>query len=582
MKPGRIRLLPEALLSVPVFGLSFLWVALVQIGEWAALGDAPGNLALRLVLSLAGHVVMFAFPFITLRVLSPRVSAPSRTWLLLLSVVLGAAVRGIVLGVLFTLTGVTASPEFVFRVIASISHLAVIVVILWFLVSEVRGLHARRYQLITERDQLLVLQQGAQHDLERLGVRTCEEIRSAILESLDGLRATNSTALRERLHVTIEDVVRPLSHQLAAQPAAWVPPQTPPQTMGVDWPLAIREGLNPVRIHPIIVPVLLVWLGLPIHLFQYGPTRTAGLVAALIVAVPAFWLARRVAIRLTFGFGSGAKAAAFVVAVIIGGIALGLATLPYMQGQPQPFLFVVVAPLLALLISGPLAIAEAARDQDRELEADLATTTADLRWALARTREQFRQQDSALAHALHGRLQASLAAASLRLDRAVAQGVDDEALLDALQSEIREAVSKLDEIDAIPDPTDKVIELTQRNWSGAVDITCSLDARICDALGADPLCARAVNDLIPELVFNSVRHGDASMIDVSLELTDQRTLSLTVTDNGSGALIATRYGLGSTLLDEASMTWSRTRIGDSTTTTCLLPWLNSKAPVVIP
>jgi hypothetical protein len=582
MKPGRIRLLPEALLSVPVFGLSFLWVALVQIGEWAALGDSPGNLALRLVLSLVGHVVMFAFPFITLQVLSPRVGARSRTWLLLVSVVLGAAVRGIVLGILFTLTGVTASPEFVFRVIASISHLAVIVVILWFLVSEVRGLHARRYQLITERDQLLVLQQGAQRDLERLGVRTCEEVRSAILESLDGLRATNSTALRERLHVTIEDVVRPLSHQLAAQPAAWIPPQTPPQTMGVDWPLAVREGLNPVRIHPIIVPVLLVWLGLPIHLFQYGPTLTAGLVATLIVTVPAFWLARRVAIRLTSGLGAGAKAVAFIVAVVIGGVALGLATLTYMRGQPQPFLFVVVAPLLALLISGPLAIAEAARDQDRELEADLATTTADLRWALARTREQFRQQDSALAHALHGRLQASLAATALRLDRAVAQGVDDEALLDALQSEILEAVSKLDEIDAIPDPTDKVIELTQRNWSGAVEITCSLDERVCDALGADPLCARAVNDLIPELVFNSVRHGDASMIDVSLELSDPRTLALTVTDNGRGELIATRYGLGSTLLDEASMTWSRTRVGDCTTTTCLLPWLNSNAPVVIP
>jgi ABC-type multidrug transport system fused ATPase/permease subunit len=580
MKPERFRLLPEALVSVPVFGLSFLWVALVQIGEWAALGDSPGNLALRLVLSLIAHVVMFAFPFITLRVLSPQVSARSRTWLLLLSVVLGAAVRGIVLGILFTATGVTTSPEFVFRVIASISHLAVIVVILWFLVSEVRGLHARRYQLITERDQLQVLQQDAQRDLEQLSDRATGEIRRSILESLGGLRSTDSTELRQRLRTTIDDVVRPLSHKLAAQPTAWAPPQTPPQTMGVDWPLAVREGLNPVRIHPIIVPVLLVWLGLPIHLFQYGPTLTAGLVATLIVAIPAFWLARRVAIRLTSGLGSGAKAVAFVVAVVIGGIALGLATLPYMQGQPQPFLFVVVAPLLALLISGPLAIAEAARDQDRELEADLAATTADLRWMLARTRERYRQQEGALAHALHGRLQASLAAAFLRLDRATAQGIDDEGLLEALQAEVLDAISELDVTDFQPDPIDKLIALTQSNWSGAVHVTFAFDEQAKAALAKDPLCARSVNDLIPELVFNSVRHGSASVIEVRLEVAGPKTLSLSVIDDGSNELNSTYDGLGSTLLNEASIIWARTREEGRTATTCLLPCLSPNAALV--
>lgn len=265
--------------------------------------------------------------------------------------------------------------------------------------------------------------------------------------------------------------------------------------------------------------------------------------------------------------------AGFVIAVLAGGLVPGLATLPYMQGQPQPFVFVVAAPLLNLLVCGPLAIAEAARDQDGQLEVELKATTADLRWTLARTRERYRQQESALARALHGRLQASLAAAFLRLDRAVAQGADDEILMDSLRADVFRSVAELDAGHTDPEPIDMVVALTQSNWSGAVQIDFSCDPRAREFLESDPLCARSINELIPELVFNSVKHGSATSIEINLEVADYRTLNLSVIDNGTNDLIATRYGLGSTLLEEASITWSRIRRDDRTTTTCTLPYL---------
>lgn len=580
MTSGRIRLLPEALLSLPVFAISFLWVALVQLGEWAALGDDPRNLIVRLASALAVQVLMFAFPFVTLRVICPQLRKANWNWALLVALMLGAVVRGVTLGWLFALTGVTDSPEFAFRIAASISHLAVITIILWFLVSEVRGLHALRRQLIDERAQLLDLQEEAQRDLAQLGDRATEDIRHSVLARFGGIQATDSRTLLERLRITIDEVVRPLSHQLAAANSTWTPPEAPVRTMGVDWPLAIREGLDPVRIRPIIVPVLLIWIGLPIHLFRFGPRLTAGLVATLIVTIPTFWLARKVAIRLTAGRDTRAKVVGFVVAVLVGGLALGLTTLLYMQGQPQPFVFVFVAPPLALLIAAPIAIAQAARDQDVALAADLRATTADLRWTLARTRERHRQQEGALARALHGRLQASLAAAFLRLDRAVARGADDDTLRTTLQTEVRQAIIELDVISAPPDPFEKVVALTRRNWSGAVELDVALDQRTCDVLAGDPLCARSVNDLLPELVFNSIKHGTAQSITVQLEIADERTLRLTVTDDGGSDLIASRYGLGSALLDEASITWARTRQDGRTTTTCLLPFV-ARSPAFV-
>jgi signal transduction histidine kinase len=466
--------------------------------------------------------------------------------------------------------------------VASITHLAVVVLILWFLVSEVRELHSRRRLLVFERDQLVGLQQTAVRDWEQLSDRATEEIRYSILDSLGELRVTDSDEFKERLRVTIDDVVRPLSHQLAAQPSIWALPQTPPETFRVDWPLAIREGLNPAQIHPVIMPILLVWLGLPIHLFKFGPTLTAGFMATVLIGIPAFWLARKVAIRMSAGHGSGIKTVAFILAILCGGFAQGVATLPYMQNQTQPFLFLVATPLLALLISGPLAIAETARDQDLELESELVATTADLRWTVTRTRERYRQQESALAHALHGRLQASLAAAFLRLDRAVAQDADDDSLLASLQDEVRDAVSELDVMYSEPESIEKLMSLTQSNWFGTVHIDFSIEEQAKELLSEDSLCARSVNDLIPELVFNSVRHGKAGSIEVRIELADPRTLSLSVIDDGAADITSIHCGLGTALLDQASITWSRTRSDTHTITTCLLPILRPSFVLISP
>lgn len=572
----RVTLMPEALLSLPVFTLTSAWAIVVQFGEGTGRGEGISLIATRLILLIALQALMFAFPYLTWRAICPHV--PANTWNLLLaiSVVIGAAVRGAAFAVLLLLIGVTDSLDLTFRVVVSVSHMAVVTMILWFLVSEVRGLQSRRRQLVADRDQLVVLQQTVQHDLAQLGDRTVDAIRRSILESLGGLQASDSYELRQRLRVTIDEVVRPLSHQLAAQPPGWVAPKSVPESRRVDWLLTLREGLDPTRIHPLIVTILLLGLGIPFNYSRYGAQSAAWFAATSIVVIPAFWLLRRGAIRVTAHRGAGIKAVAFTVAVLLGGAALGLATLPYMHSQPRPLLFVTMAPIFALLISAPLAVAQAARDHNLELESDLRATTADLRWMLARAREQYRQRERALAHALHSRIQTSLAAAFLRLDSADAQGNADKELLESVQAEVLQVVSAFNLGDTEPDPIDKVISLTQRNWSGTVNVKVTIDPLAREALESDPLTARSVNDLIPELVFNSVRHGSARAIEVQLEISNFRTLSLTVIDDGSGDLAVTRYGLGSALLDEASLTWRRTRLDTCTMTTCLLPIIDPR------
>ena len=69
MASDRIELLPQALLSVPVFALSSAWAIVVQFGEGAGRGEGIGAIALRVLLLVALQALLFAFPYVTWRVI---------------------------------------------------------------------------------------------------------------------------------------------------------------------------------------------------------------------------------------------------------------------------------------------------------------------------------------------------------------------------------------------------------------------------------------------------------------------------------------------------------------------------------
>lgn len=565
----RLRLNPSALLTWPVFAFSFLWTVIAHFTDIA--NNGIDHVWLRLALLVLVQLVFFCFPLAVWHLVCPRVSPDAWIRLLIVAIIFGAAVRGAVFGLLLFRAGLTEAPQYAFRILTSVANMATVTVLLWFVVSEVRELQLRRRLLLADRDQLLALQSSAQEGLDSLGSRATEEIRTLVLASLGTPDGASASDVLRRLRFTIDDVVRPLSQRLAVQGATWVPPRIPARPMRVNWLEAVREGLTPSRIRPLVVTLALIWLGLPVHAVQYGPKYAFYLLGTAVVGFPAFWLLRKGAMAVSAGRGAEVRILAFTCAVLLGGESMGLASLVYMHSQPKPYLFVIMVPIFALLISAPLAVAEQARDQSLVIEAELVTSTSDLRWALARTREQHRQQERALAHALHGRIQASLASAIVRLDRAVEAGIDDPSLVAALQREVSSAVDSLDHRIDHPDPIEQVIELTRSNWAGAAEIDFRIPDDARRGLDADVLCANAVNDLIPELVFNSFRHGKASRITIDVHRTEARTLELVVLDNGNLDPRSTRQGLGTQLLDTACIQWTRGLVDGHTQTVCLLP-----------
>jgi len=64
--------------------------------------------------------------------------------------------------------------------------------------------------------------------------------------------------------------------------------------------------------------------------------------------------------------------------------------------------------------------------------------------------------------------------------------------------------------------------------------------------------------VIPELCFNSIKHGKANELKVLIEQNSPKTIVLKVQDNGQQMEVkSSKVGLGTKLLDECAISWKR-------------------------
>ena len=74
-------------------------------------------------------------------------------------------------------------------------------------------------------------------------------------------------------------------------------------------------------------------------------------------------------------------------------------------------------------------------------------------------------------------------------------------------------------------------------------------------------------DVIPDLVFNAIKHGKANSIEISIKFQDERVVELIVKDNGIHELVDLGTGLGTKIMNESAISWNRERIAGHTVTT---------------
>jgi two-component sensor histidine kinase len=164
---------------------------------------------------------------------------------------------------------------------------------------------------------------------------------------------------------------------------------------------------------------------------------------------------------------------------------------------------------------------------------------------------------------IHGKILTRLAATALKLETSAKN--DD---LQSFKKSIESLLSLLDTPDAEfeREITDLQTEVTNRlnPWMGLLDIHLQIDPDLKTI--RDPR-VQEIGEVIEELITNSVRHGKAKKMQLSLMRSDQSDLTIIAIDNSTTPppVNSQRSGLGTRIFNLASDgRWAITRVGSST------------------
>jgi signal transduction histidine kinase len=553
------QLLPAYLFTKPVFIGTYLWATLIHFADPG--NSDSGNPLLRIIVITTLHIGVFATLYLFKRILLDRVKpglVPSLTLATL-------AVVGLFRGYFFE-NWLSAWDISAFQDIGLRMQTSLLTTVTTFSVGIVTTANSRMHQiksgqLLNELDRLDTIKIEALAKIRLMDNEAVEGIKNKLDTYVTSMQGKPVSEILLILRTIIDTVVQPLSRQLEVQKINWSPPLSREDKIQVNWIKAFKNGLNPGNINYRLIPILLIVTALPV-VIKNTPFHLAFIPLLLSYCV-GFFIGRFFCLifadkLVNFGI--------YLLATLCTGFAMGVCTLPMTQNYDQPYRFLILATLTYPITASLVSMISSADAQLVIATKELAQATEKLEWNVARIREAQHQSQRNLARALHGSVQAKLASAYLEFEKVNQEKVDNPERVNEILAEIQRSIVGFDGRHSEHLDLPKLIAQTQANWSSVAVITCQPSEQDLESIQLDVLCEVALIDVIPELVFNAIKHGKANTITISIKFKNQRVVELTVEDNGVRELVDVGSGLGTKILEESAISWSRKRVAGHTIT----------------
>jgi signal transduction histidine kinase len=552
------QLLPAYIFTKPVLFGTYFWALLIHFAD--SINNDSGNIILRIVIVTILHTGVYGALFLFKQVVLDRVKPG-----LVPSLTLGAlAIIGLSRGFLFEnwlfAWDISLIKDTGLRMQTSLLNTVCSFSVGIIATANSRMQQKKNAQLLNELDRLEEIKVTSLARIKSINNDAIEAIKSELEKYTKSMHGRSINEILLILRTMIDSVVQPLSRQLAVQENNWHPPASREVKFQVNWIQAFKSGLNPGKIHYILVPSLMIFSALPTvienstSVFDNVFIFLAYLVAVLIGKFFSYIFANNSA---NFGI--------YLFATLATGFVMGLSALPSTQNYDSPYGFLILSTLTYPVTASLISMLFSANEQLSIASKNLAQATQELEWNVARIREAQHQNQRNLARALHGSVQAKLASAYLELEKINLGEIGDPEKVDQLLTEIQESIATINTQQPDLEDLPGLIAKTQENWVSVAAVTSQISD--LELIQQDVLCVVALIDVIPELVFNAIKHGKANAIEISIKLKDQRVVELTVQDNGIHELIELGSGLGTKIMNESAISWKRERITGFTITT---------------
>ena len=551
------QLLPAYIFTKPVVIGTYFWALLVHFAD--SINNDSGNIILRIVVVTTLHTGVYAALFLLKQIFLDRVKPGQLPSLTLATLVIIGLSRGFFFENWLFTWDISESKDLGLRMQTSLVN-----TVFSFSVGIVATAISRMHQikngyLLNELDRLEDIKTTSLAKMKSTNNEAIEEIKvqlNAFVKSMDG---RSISEILKILRTMIDTVVQPLSRKLEVQNNKWLPPEARQVTIQVNWIQAFKSGLNPGKINYILVPLLMIFSSLP-TVIENSPALNDFFY--LIIAYSVAILAGKVFSVLftnssvNFGF--------YLLSSLSTGFLMGAIALPMTQDYDSPFGFLILSTITYPVTASFVSMLSRADEQLSIATQKLTQATEELEWNVARIREAQHQNQRNLARALHGSVQAKLASAYLELEKIDQGKIINPERVNQLLAEIQDSITAINTKQPEHEDLLRLIAKTQENWASVAAVTSQISD--LERIQQDVLCVVALIDVIPELVFNAIKHGKATAIEISIKLKDQRIVELTVKDNGVNELIELGSGLGTKIMNESAISWKHERVSGYTVT----------------
>lgn len=525
-----------------------------------------------LIAFLVGQVAM-APVFILAGRWVPRVTSDmGRAWATVFALAASAVSRALALGACTYAMGITSSIEFDYRIVSSVVIFAYLIIAAGLVAVDVEHRNVLA-DLRQRRGELRSIDAA----LEERAAEVDAELAQAISERLQPTLGRLDEALESlarghdrggslaRLTSILDNEVRPLSHEVAAQAdAPAVTLLRGPRTIDrrSDWTARVQLGMV---IRPLAGASLLFlfFLSQVVRLMDMGEHRRTALlwiVAYFILVL----LVRKAVWHVRLPAWLAMLTAGAVFSLALCGIWAG-ATLSGHPWLSSAWIAAIIGEAFVGFVSAGWTVMEMRR---REAQRILVDTIAQLEVSTSLLRQRVWFTTRRLGLVLHGSLQSALLSAVMRIS---AGEVDDAAIAD-MKARIKQVVAGLPGLGQGAASVPEVVAHVTEVWAGVCDITCEVADDLEDALLLAPISREAVAEVITEGVQNAVRHGGATRVQLSLHL-DGPCMHLTLRDNGRES--SGIDGLGSRLLNEVCVSWKRVAEDEGTSLSAVMALMSS-------
>ena len=518
------------------------------------------NLLERFLVATAGYLAAVAVLLVARRFLVGK-EEKSRPAFVLTAFLIAGFARGVVILSLDVLTGQHQVGQELFRLLGGPIFTFVTFTLAAVLASNYQRHRESLAALADERYRLQIRSAGIRAKVQIQREELLGKVRSlldpAIAKIQANLTGTSSTDAIASLRSTVDEVVRPLSLEVA-EASDELEAESGRAVIREEAPIPSRILLGEFIV-PLWASLILSIVLVPAAFLLEDP------LSSLTILLCAF-----LSMFLGLGFFQWLTmklpVPPFLVALLVPSFS-AISLIPIYFAAEELEWNVTVQQVNALLLFGVCVgvttfAAQFSQLQRKATTENLVGVNQQLEILNASLRQELWLNRRRTASVLHGPVQAALFASAMKLSQEQKPTAE---LVAEVEQDISAAIEKLNnpsnlEGEDISDLLNQIIEI----WSDAAEITIEIPEDLEADIARQPLASEALIEISREFITNAIKHGKASKVSLTVSRLDDLRIAIKVVDDGQGLPPGAKPGFGSKLLSELSLVWRQTREGDST------------------